>query len=302
MPTSPPAALRTLLAGAIDYAGLFPPAALRMPEAVAEVAALRASADRWAFGRFVVPAARLEEFLADGQDAGLLPAPANDPVELSVLAVGDPKAAVAGLAAVREQARSLGVIVSAIETRANDPEEAAEVVGLLPRNLERWVEMPLSVPPGPMIEAIVGAGALPKIRTGGVTADLFPAADAVVAFLREAVKRDTPFKATAGLHHAVRGVYPYTYEPESASGRMYGFLNLLVATALLLDGQPASEARRAMLDEDPESFAFSASGLTWRGRRLDLAALERLRRKGLRSFGSCSFRDPMRELQPLLSR
>lgn len=302
MPTSPPAALRTLLAGAIDYAGLFPPAALRMPEAVAEFAEHRASGDRWALGRFVVPAARFAEFLAAGQDRGLLPAPAHDPVAVSLLAVGDPKAAAASLLALREQARSLGVVVAAVETRATDPEEATELVRLLPRDLEMWVEMPLGVPPGPMIEAIAGAGALPKIRTGGVTADLFPEADAVVAFLQEAIRRDTPFKATAGLHHPVRGVFPYTYEPGSASGRMYGFLNLLVATALLLEGQPASEARRAMLDEDPESFAFSASGLTWRGRRLDVPALERLRRKGLRAFGSCSFRDPLRELQPLLPR
>lgn len=302
MPTPPPAALRTLLAGAIDYAGLFPPAGLRMPEAVAEFAAHRASAERWALGRFVVPAARLEEFLTAGREAGLLPAPSGDPVELSVLAVGDPKSAVASLTTLREQAHSLGVVVAAIETRATDPEEAAALVGMLPRGLETWVEMPLGVPPGPMIEAIVGGGALPKIRTGGVTADLFPAPDAIVAFLQEAVHRDTPFKATAGLHHPVRGVFPYTYEAESASGKMYGFLNLLVATALLLDGQPAGEARRALLDEDPESFAFSPSGLTWRGRRLELAALERLRRKGLRAFGSCSFRDPIRELQPLVSR
>ena len=54
-------ALRTLLAGAIDYAGLFPPAALDMPEAARNYAAYRAGPHAWALGRFIVPSARLNE-------------------------------------------------------------------------------------------------------------------------------------------------------------------------------------------------------------------------------------------------
>ena len=54
-------ALRAFLGGAIDYAGLFPPASRTMPVAVSEYADHRASDDRWALGRFVIPAARLAE-------------------------------------------------------------------------------------------------------------------------------------------------------------------------------------------------------------------------------------------------
>ena len=46
-------AFRTLLRGAIDYAGLFPPAQLSMAEAVANHADYLASGDAWALGRFV---------------------------------------------------------------------------------------------------------------------------------------------------------------------------------------------------------------------------------------------------------
>ena len=53
-----------LLAGAIDYAGLFPPAALDMAGAVSEYASYVRSGDRWALGRFVVAASRLEELRA----------------------------------------------------------------------------------------------------------------------------------------------------------------------------------------------------------------------------------------------
>ena len=52
---------RALLAAVVDYAGLFPPAALSMPEAVAEYAAAAAGRDAWMLGRFVLTAARLPE-------------------------------------------------------------------------------------------------------------------------------------------------------------------------------------------------------------------------------------------------
>ena len=56
--------LRDLLSGLIDYAGLFPPAALDMPAAAREYAEYRESEYRWALGRFVIPVARLDEFEA----------------------------------------------------------------------------------------------------------------------------------------------------------------------------------------------------------------------------------------------
>jgi hypothetical protein len=56
------AAGRALMAGLVDYAGLFPPAGLGMLEAVRRYREYLAGPDRWALGRFVVPAARLAEF------------------------------------------------------------------------------------------------------------------------------------------------------------------------------------------------------------------------------------------------
>ena len=57
-------ALAVLLDGLIDYAGLFPPAALSMPAAVAAYARYVIGTDRAMLGRFVVPAARLADFTA----------------------------------------------------------------------------------------------------------------------------------------------------------------------------------------------------------------------------------------------
>src|SRR5512147_310272 len=54
--------LHILLKSLIDYAGLFPPAGLGMAQAVANYARYRQSPHSWALGRFIVPAARLQEF------------------------------------------------------------------------------------------------------------------------------------------------------------------------------------------------------------------------------------------------
>ena len=54
-------ALRALLEGVIDYAGLFPPAQLPLDAAIRNYARYRHDADAWMLGRFVIPAARLEE-------------------------------------------------------------------------------------------------------------------------------------------------------------------------------------------------------------------------------------------------
>jgi hypothetical protein len=56
---------QTLLAKLIDYAGLFPPAALSMEQALANYRRYREGEHAWMLGRFVVPAARASEVPED---------------------------------------------------------------------------------------------------------------------------------------------------------------------------------------------------------------------------------------------
>src|SRR5688572_22362494 len=60
--------VRVLLSQLIDYAGLFPPSQLSMTEAVLNYATYRNSNFGWMLGRFVLPAARLDEFLEVARD------------------------------------------------------------------------------------------------------------------------------------------------------------------------------------------------------------------------------------------
>ena len=57
--------LRVLLERLIDYAGLFPPAALTMQDAVRNYARYRDGEHAWALGKFVVPKERVKEVPAE---------------------------------------------------------------------------------------------------------------------------------------------------------------------------------------------------------------------------------------------
>src|SRR5437588_212808 len=76
------------------------------------------------------------------------------------------------------------------------------------------------------------------------------------------------FKATAGLHHAVRGCYALTYETASATDTMYGFLNLAVAAALIRAGAVLADVVEALVEPSADAFRFSADALTWRSRTI----------------------------------
>lgn len=54
-------ALRALLGGLIDYAGMFPPALLSREAGLARYGSYRSSTDGWVLGRFVISAADLED-------------------------------------------------------------------------------------------------------------------------------------------------------------------------------------------------------------------------------------------------
>ena len=64
-------ALEHLLAGLIDYAGLFPPAGLGMAAAVRNYDSYRKGTEHWMLGRMIIPAARLPEYEDTIRNAGI---------------------------------------------------------------------------------------------------------------------------------------------------------------------------------------------------------------------------------------
>lgn len=282
-------ATQILLGGAIDYAGLFPPAQLAMHDAVANYAAYRQSGDAWALGRFIVPANRIAEF--ESSHAALPAAARTAAWPLSVLAgphlVGD-------LTQVRDlDARALRV--ESLEIRADTTDEIGSLDST-GRTYETYVEIPVDANVPILVRAIRAAGLRAKMRTGGVTPDAFPSPELVVRFIAECLTSSVPFKATAGLHHPRTGAYRLTYEAGSDRSRMFGYLNLFAAVGVLRAGGDLAEAVSALVDDDPTAIHMDEAALVWRDREIDLSGLASLRQESFVSFGSCSFREPIDEL------
>ncbi len=288
------APLRTLLDGLIDYAGLFPPAALAMPDAVLNYAAYRTGPDRWALGRFVVTADRLPEFerAADG-----LAAP-GDPWRLSVLVGANDAGQVEAARDFNARHASLNdAIADVLEGRAATEDGITTLAAAARPGFTLYVEVPADPDPAPLLEAIAAVGARAKIRTGGITPDAFPPAAHVARFLAACVRLRLPFKATAGLHHPIRADYPLTYAPDAPRGTMFGYLNVFLAAALLQAGGTEADAARLLEETRLGALSFDDDGVRWGRHRLTLADLAESRRLAL-GIGSCSFDEPLDDLVP----
>lgn len=282
--------LRTLLAGSVDYAGLFPPAQLTMDAAVRSYADYRRSDRSWMLGAFVLPAARAEEFLR----AVRTHAP-DDRVPVSLLLGIDPETDIAGPVASMRTAAGDHVTVVSCEARTPTPDAVHRAAAAAGADMPLFCEVPPD-DPVPLLQEVQAAGVRAKIRTGGVTADLFPAPRVLARFILACTRLRVPFKATAGLHHPVRGEYPLTYEEGAPQAVMFGFLNVLAAGVLALDGAPPDLLEAVLTETDRAAFRLDTHGLHWRDRTVAPDAIERFRRGGMTGFGSCSFTEPVRDL------
>jgi len=296
-------AAAVLLRDLIDYAGLFPPASLAMATSVANYDEYLRSEWNWILGRFVVPVARLAEF---DEAFGRLPTPTPGADftnhRLSVLLGSDP---VADVACIREFNARLAssssgrrAVVESVEVKVAGPEEVKRLSGVIPAELATYFEFPLS-DCAESIAAVTDCGRRAKIRTGGETADKFPAPEGVIEFTRLCAAANVAFKATAGLHHPLRSVHQFTYEPDSPSGVMHGFVNVFLAAAFLRAGMKTKLAVQLLEEQSADAFQFNADGVGWRQHQLSQREIAAARLGFAVSFGSCSFTEPIDDLKSL---
>jgi hypothetical protein len=292
-------AVDALLAGLVDYAGLFPPASEGMREALENYASYREGDDRSALGRFIVPASRLKELEVAGRDL-LERGTWSEPWRLSALVSGDVRAAAEEILRFNSH-RSSGAkgghaVIDVAELKARTIDDIENQRSNLPDDLITYFEIPIDGDVTPLMKAIARVGARAKVRTGGVTRESIPPAHAIIDFIAACAREGVSFKATAGLHHPIRGSYRLTYEPDSPIGTMYGFLNIFVASALMYSGADRETAIAALEEDDPGAFVFEDDAIVWRDRRITTDQIEASRRGFSTSFGSCSFREPVDEL------
>jgi len=285
-------ALRALLEGLIDYAGLFPPASLDMTTAVRNYAAYRVSGEAWMLGRFVVPVQRLEEFSAAFAETCC--DEQTSPWLLSVLSTGDASEDTRLFSSFSEGAAFL----DAIELKASNATQVEEQPESISQGMVAYVEMKAGQT-NEILPVLKKANARAKIRTGGVTPDAIPNAQEIAEFIVACANARIPFKATAGLHHPLRSMHKLTYEENSATATMHGFINVFVAAAIAYQDASVEEVVGVLQEQAPSAFQWEKSELKWRDRRLSAEQIKAIRKNFAIGFGSCSFDEPVRDLRAL---
>lgn len=300
------ASLRALLASAIDYAGLFPPANLELEPALRNYAGYVRHPDSWMLGPFILP---LAEF--DAAARGLSQFSMEHPLRISALGprtdnVGAFQqtfaAAIDSIAAFRAVCGS-AVSIEQFEMPlpADADADSLKTIrsSMMTSRFKTFWEAKVDPVEGAieLLAANNRAAAAPKLgfklRTGGVTAEAFPASTQIAAALLAAGSQSVPIKFTAGLHHPVRLFH------DSVQTRMHGFLNVLGAGVLALEHNwNETDIVRMLDDEDPAAFSFTDDCFTWREWEI---STERVRtHRGLvTSLGSCSFDEPRDDLRAL---
>jgi hypothetical protein len=297
--------IHALLDELIDFAGLFPPAAMDMEAAASRFEGHRGGRHAFGLGRFVLPVGRFGEFEVAVQ--GRLPVvpdvddPEQAPDLWAISALVSPaedldavKRDLEAIESFNDRHTEVGAgaaIVDTIELKATSGEAVDAVLDLLDDDIYPYFELDPSTDVRGTLAAIAGLDGGAKIRTGGVTADAHPTVEQVAAFIAACRMADVPFKATAGLHHAIRA------HQSSVDAKQFGFLNVFLGAALMHAGRvDAKGLAEVLADEDASNFTMSDGGVAWRDRRLTIDQLAEARSRFCHSFGSCSFQEPIDEL------
>ncbi|EHR50894.1 hypothetical protein SacmaDRAFT_2653 [Saccharomonospora marina XMU15] len=266
-----------------DDAAVFPPGMMPLAEAVPAHAAHRAARYGGLVGPLVVAApalAQLQTLLGrdqlelavtapegPGQAAAAVAASAKLPVRLRALEIAvPPELELARLPSVLREAR--------LDTAWSD-DVGAEVFLEIPRDARR----------DGVLAVCAERGWKAKFRTGGVRAELHPGEAELASAVVAAVRAGVPFKATAGLHHAIRNTDPET------GFEQHGFLNLLLATDAAAHGADEQRVVAVLADRDAAAVAAGVRAL---GEARGMAV-----RELFVSFGTCSITEPIAELVAL---
>lgn len=305
-------AVEHLIRNSVDYAGLFPPAGLSLSEVVENFAQYRLNNVQEMLARLIVPASRLQEF---DETANSLSAYVDPPWKISALvppvettpdglSTDNLSAALQLIRDFNQRDPAASSLVDAIEVKSTSIETTRATAELIPDSIQAFLEFDWRDDPTEQLRclSLLGRGNLfAKIRTGGVTEDLIPAPENVARFLLACAANGVGLKATAGLHHPLRGDYRLTYLPDANVGKMHGFINVFVAACFAFAHKTTSisELSEVLGSESASEFQISESAIGFGDLTVSGAEVQTIRSKWMMSFGSCSFTEPSDEFGQL---
>ncbi|MFN1835054.1 hypothetical protein AB2B38_007320 [Balneola sp. MJW-20] len=321
---------KRLLSEIIDYAGLFPPAALPMPEALDNYLDYKLSSHNWMLSRFVVGVNHLNELVEVGKERISV----NDIIDLTITVpqIGTINAfgqqidkVINQISATRKALKPrtrthmlevklpmqikhvddpkdiLKIIERAVAPMTGDPNLPNRIFFEIPdHNFDirvairviKAIAMHNMSAQKRKLKNYLFSGL--KIRCGGQEASHVPPADYLAKLMLIARDANVPVKFTAGLHH------PYRHYDDQLNIDVHGFLNVF-CTGILAYTQDITveEATEILSDKNPDHFKFSKDSFSWKEFEAPILEVKLLRMLSLISFGSCSFTEPVEELRHL---
>jgi hypothetical protein len=306
-------AFATFMSHLIDYAGLFPPANLSLSDAIVKYKSHKESKESWMLGPFICSVSQFHELkkhlhlfskseplqisaLSGRYDKNTFEEEfENDMSEIQYLRKQYPETIVSHYELfLPNELISLSLLHTISEkTDASDLFTFCEVH--VPLASENWEEKWTAALDLFAVHQQLNGQALGiKLRTGGVTADLFPTPEQLAFLLNACRDQNLPMKFTAGLHH------PICFYSQDVKINMYGFFNVFIAGMLShqlkLDKETVTQI---LCDKDASSFTFSEDKLSWQDLSVPSAEIAKLRKNNFLSFGSCSFDEPVDDLRSL---
>lgn len=270
-----------VLRGLCDDAAIFPPGNTPLERAVPDHILHSRSGYAALVGAFIISAAKLVQLppLLSGLPRNSLSVSVTVPFPQEAQAVVTsvallPPLRLAGLEVAVPESMSPQEVIPALD-------EAVAGVDVAGGAVDVYVEIPRDER---RTELLALLGATPyraKFRTGGTRADLYPSEKELAQAIHAVVNAGVAFKATAGLHHAVRNT------DEKLGFEQHGFLNLLLATDAAVQGADHEYISGLLAERD-------GAALVARLRDLPADRAEHAR-ASFRSFGTCSVLEPLAE-------
>ncbi len=314
----PIVSLKNFCGNIIDYAGLFPPASLELPQAFHNFVFYSQGEFKWMLGKFIIPAKRFDELgklLDDMKIEGVIP--------ISVLGASDDSITdfnnffASDLNSVKEFISKYGnsVSVDAFEVRLpselfklDENDEildlmigiSAELERVLGKSIPVFYEATLTKDfETEIIRTVETIAALDKgcgykLRTGGLEASAFPEPEVIAFVIMTCCEFSVPMKCTAGLHHPVR------HFNKEVSTIMHGFLNVFAAGIMAYTNNlDEAELLEVLNEEDPYEFIFTENGFEWNEIEVSNLEIKESREGFMLSYGSCSFDEPIEDLKTM---
>lgn len=296
--------LQALLINLIDYAGLYPPAKLDMLPAVTQYAQCQSDIHSWMLGHFICPTNRFSEFESaisqlhqNNKDNGS--SNANNLIANWSVSALVGNQIESGLISIDNllQRQNLNqnqipsqIIIENIEAKIDSVHNIDDALDIIHDNITAWFEFPLTDDFRGYITALAGTDHGAKIRTGGITPDLYPSCETLAKFISTCHNANVMFKATAGLHHPLR------HYNKNVGTMEHGFLNLFTAACLCKTHNLKETQIQPILEiEDPQQFKFENDSLKIFNYTLTTQQIQSSR-NWAKSYGSCSFSEPIDDL------